>query len=136
MNTPCSLVRAVILVVAALGVAVVAPAAPKSETPIDTAAQLLAQHGVISISHVGPYVEPGTFRVQVSAKLGQPDLALADGTWMYHDRRLEGSQAEGTLVVRFVQSRVSALSLVTPAVALAMRTPLPRKDGAGIVARN
>jgi hypothetical protein len=42
---------------------------------------------------------------------------------MYHHRRIEGSEAEGTLVVRFEHGRVSSLMLVTPAVATALRTP-------------
>lgn len=87
----------------------------------DTAARLLATEGRVPVGAAGPYVEPGTYRIQVLAKLGRPDHKLPDGTWLYHRRGIEGSQAKGTLVVQFEQGRVKELSLVAPAVAAALR---------------
>jgi hypothetical protein len=112
------------------------PAAPAPETRLDPAAQTLARHGAVPVLRAGPFVAPGTFRVQVSTKFGRPDVVLADGTWLYHDRRIEGSDTDGTLVIRFERNRVSSLTLVTPAVATALRNPSPEKAGTGIVASN
>jgi hypothetical protein len=97
------------------------------QTPTtDRAAQLLANHGALSVVTVGPYIERGTFRIQVSTKLGRPDLTLADGTWLYHDRTIDGTSARGTLVIRFEKGRVSELALATPSVVAALRAD-PRK---------
>lgn len=96
-----------------LALATSLPAATQAEP--DTAAQLLARQGHVAITKVGEFVEPGTFRIQVATKLGQPDARLADGTWLYHRRRIAGSEAEGTLVVRFAAGRVHTLALATPA---------------------
>jgi outer membrane protein assembly factor BamE (lipoprotein component of BamABCDE complex) len=87
----------------------------------DTAADLLAQHGSIAVSSAGAHVSAGTFRVQVAAKLGRPDLVLPDGTWLYHGRNVPESSARGTLVVRFDQGRVSSLSLAGPTVVASLR---------------
>lgn len=107
------------------------PAAPE-----DRAAQLLAQHGRIAVSDAGPHVSTGTFRIQVATKLGQPDLRLGDGTWIYHPRRVSGSTAQGSLVVQFDgQGRVSDLSLATPAVVAALRAaPEPAGPGTRLAA--
>lgn len=86
----------------------------------DAAAQLLASTGAISVKNVGPYVERGTFRVQVATKLGRPDVTLADGAWLYRNRGVEGSAARGTLIVRFADGRVSDLTVATPAVVAAL----------------
>ena len=134
MKTPLALLRTA-FTVSTFGLASFASAASTPETRSDAAARHLAQHGAVSITRAGPFVAPGTYRVQVSTKFGRPDTILADGTWMYHHRRIEGSDAEGTLVVRFEQGRVSALTLVTPAVATAMRTPSPQHPGNELVAR-
>jgi hypothetical protein len=88
---------------------------------LDAAAQLLAAQGRVPVSAAGPYVEPGTYRIQVATKLGQPDAKLPDGTWLYHRRSLEGSEARGTLVVQFERGRVKELSLVAPAMVAALR---------------
>lgn len=87
----------------------------------DAAAHLLAAHGTLPVQAAGPYVEHGTFRVQVSAKLGRPQATLGADTWFYPNYRVDGSNARGTLIVRFRQDRVSELLVVTPAVAVAMR---------------
>ena len=135
MKTHLTLLRTA-FAISTLGVVSFASGASTPETRSDVAAQHLAQHGAVSITRAGPFVAPGTYRVQVSTKFGRPDAILADGTWMYHHRRVEGSDAEGTLVVRFEQNRVISLTLVTPAVATAMRTPSPKHPGNELVARN
>jgi hypothetical protein len=110
------------LLAVALAPAIPLTAAPARPAPADSAARLLATHGSIPVNAVGPYVTTGTFRIQVAAKLGQPDRRLADRTWIYDQRRVSGSEAEGSLIVRFnPDGRVSSLSLATPAVVTALR---------------
>lgn len=92
----------------------------------DRAAQVLAATGVVRVESVGPYVSTGTYRIQVSAKLGRPTVTLADGTWLYENFTANGSSAAGTLVVRFADDRVSSLSLASPAAVTALRVS-PRK---------
>jgi hypothetical protein len=106
------------------------PAIVSAKERSDAARDLLGAQGTVAIDAAGPYVERGTFQVQVTAKLGRPDFVLADGTWQYRNRAIEGRDVQGTLVVRFTNGRVSALSLVTPAVALAMRSPAKQADKA------
>lgn len=89
----------------------------------DRAAELLARFGTIRVDAAGPYVEIGTFLIQVMTKLGAPSAKLPDGTWFYKGRSVEDSEAQGTLVIHFVKGRVSSMSLVTPAVAAAMMKP-------------
>ena len=96
--------------------------------PADRAAQRLALNGSVSIKAAGPYVEIGTYQVQVAAKLGRARAALSDGTWLYPNFAINDSDATGTLVVRFNQGRVSELSLVTPTVATAMSAPKKAGD--------
>ena len=86
----------------------------------ESAARQLAITGALPVTAVGPYVEIGTYQIQVSTKLGRPSARLADSTWFYHDFVVEDTAARGTLVVRFRQGRVSELALVTPATATAM----------------
>jgi hypothetical protein len=95
----------------------------KHTQPPDRAAELLARFGTISVDAAGPYVEIGTFRIQVMAKLGSPSAKLPDGTWLYRSFDAEDSEAHGILVVRFVNGRVSSLSLVATAVATEMMAP-------------
>jgi hypothetical protein len=102
-------------------------ASAKDNAAADRAAEMLAVKGRIPVSAAGPYVEVGTFRIQVIAKLGRPDATLSDGTLLYPNFTADGSDATGTLVVRFNQGRVSELALVTSTVATAMVTP--RKAG-------
>ncbi len=104
-----------------------ASTSPSSASAPDAATYLLQQHGAIAVAKAGPHVEAGTFRVQVAAKLGRPDETLADGSWLYHDRRVSESTAKGTLVVRFTGGRVQALSLVAPQALIALRSlPAPQ----------
>jgi len=100
----------------------------------DRATQALALKGAVPVKNAGPFVHVGSLRIQVSAKLGQPSAKLPDGTWLYGRRAIEGSAAEGTLVVRFSQGRVSELALVTPAIATAMLEP--RKAGDRVLVAN
>ena len=100
----------------------------------DRAAQQLAVSGSVPVKNAGPYVETGTFRVQVATTLGRPGTAMVDGTWLYPNREIKDSEVRGTLVVRFdAHGRVSDLSLVTPAVATAMTAP-KKTPGAILVA--
>ena len=88
----------------------------------DAAASILAETGRVQVSNVGRYVSVGTLRVHVSAKLGRPEATFPDGTWIYENRRVNGSAAEGTLVLRFDHAgRVASMMLVTPAVAMGLR---------------
>jgi outer membrane protein assembly factor BamE (lipoprotein component of BamABCDE complex) len=101
------------------------PALASAKDPAaDRASQLLAATGTLPLKAAGPYVEAGTFRIQVSAKLGRPTARLADGTWLYENFSAQESAAAGTLVVRFnADGRVGNLALVTQAVALALSAP-------------
>jgi hypothetical protein len=105
-----------------------AVAATSQATAADRASQLLAMKGRISIAHAGPYVELGTFQIQVITKLGEPTAKLRDGTWLYDGCAIDGSDARGTLVVSFNHGRVADLALVTPTVAMAMQTPTPARE--------
>ena len=96
--------------------------------PADRAARQLALTGSVPVKNAGPYVDPGTFLIQVATMLGQPGAKLADGTWLYPDYEVTNSAATGTLVVRFKQGRVSELTLVTPAAAVAMSSPNKAAD--------
>lgn len=111
-----------------------AGAATSPASVSDDATQLLQQQGAIPVARVGGHVEPGTFRVQVGAKLGRPDETLADGSWLYHGRRVAESEARGTLVIRFTGGRVQSLSLVTPQALAALRTPPTTQAGTHFVA--
>jgi hypothetical protein len=104
-------------------------------TSDDSAAQLLAKNGTVQVTSVGRFVEPGTFRIQVAQKLGRPDFTLADGTWIYHHRRVNGSDAAGTLVIRFNEGRVSSLSIATPAVVAALRNESAEKASKFVAAK-
>ena len=103
-----------------------AVASAKDSATADRAESLLAGRGSIPVEAAGPYVEVGTYRIQVAVKLGRPAARLPDGTWLYENFVADGSNARGTLVVRFAQGRVSSLMLATPAVVAALRsTPQP-----------
>lgn len=97
--------------------------AARNPAPVNRTAQLLAIHGALPVSGAGPYVERGTFQIQVTAKLGEPTERLADGTWLYKNFSTEQNAATGTLIVRFNQAgRVSDLWLATPAVIADLRS--------------
>lgn len=107
-----------VLLAAALAVL---PAVSSSAAAPDRAAEIFRLTGRLSVPAAGPYVEIGTYRIQVSAKLGSPTARLADGTWLYSDFGAENTAAHGTLVVRFVSGRVRELYLATPATITALR---------------
>lgn len=92
-------------------------------------AQALARNGSIHVNSVGPYVESGTYRVQVAVKLGRPSYVLPDGTWLYQGYIINDSDASGTLVVRFQRGRVSELSLATPATVASLRGNTGKAQG-------
>jgi hypothetical protein len=94
---------------------------PARAAAADPATNLLAHYGTVPLLAAGPYVERGTARVQVAAKLGRPDAVLPDGSWVYHSYHVVDSAARGTLLVRFRDQRVAALLLATPAKIAALR---------------
>jgi hypothetical protein len=104
-------------------------ASATNSTPVDRAAHQLALRGSVPVKNAGPYVEIGTCQIQVSVKLGQPSAKLPDGTWLYDHRAIEDSAAEGTLIVRFVDGRVSSLALATSSVVAALRATPKNADG-------
>ncbi len=93
------------------------PAAPARPDPLDP----LSTHGAVIVNAAGPYVERGTSRIQVLAKLGEPSARLKDGTWLYERYRAREATLKGTLVVRFRDGRVQHLALATPATVAALR---------------
>ncbi len=99
-----------------------AVASAKESAAADRTESLLARRGSIPVAAAGPYVEVGTYGIQVAVKLGRPSARLPDGTWLYENFSAEDSAARGTLVVRFDQGRVSSLTLATPAVVAALRS--------------
>lgn len=96
--------------------------AASADAIADSATLQLNRTGTLAVKSAGPHVSVGTYRVQVSAKLGRPDLVLADGTWLYHSRRVAESDATGTLVVRFASGRVSSLALANATAVATLRT--------------
>ena len=82
--------------------------------------QTLAATGQVAVASVGDYVQAGTYRIWVSGHLGRPDHVLADGTWLYDNRRVEQSTVGGTLAISFVNGQVSAMRLLSPATATAL----------------
>lgn len=98
-------------------------AVAKDTTANDRVSQLLASQGSIPVKAAGPYVEVGTYPIQVSVKLGRPNSRLPDGAWLYENFQTGSSSARGTLIVRFHHGRVSSLSLATPAVVASLVNP-------------
>lgn len=95
----------------------------KDSAPVSRADQALAQHGRVAVAKVGSSVEIGTFQIQVSVTLGRPTKRLTDGSWLYSNYEIEQSAAKGSLLVNFQEKRVSALTLVSPAIATALLSP-------------
>ncbi len=85
------------------------------------AADPLTAHGAILVDAAGPYVERGTYRIQVLAKLGEPSARLKDGTWLYERFSAREGSLKGTLVIRFRDGQVQHLALATPATVAALR---------------
>jgi len=109
-------------------------ASAKDSAAPDRAVEILRATGRLPVAAAGPYVEVGTYRIQVSVKLGRASLALPDGTWLYEGFSPENSAARGTLVLRFTAGRVSELYLATPAVVAALRDAPNPAAGQSLVA--
>lgn len=71
------------------------------------------------------HVTAGTARVMVALRLGTPNAVLPDGSWLYsgYSARREDARlvANGTLIVRFHDNRVSSLSVADPSTITALR---------------
>lgn len=100
----------------------------------DRAAQILAATGSVRLESAGPYVNLGTYSIQVSTKLGAPSATLSDGSLLYNDFSIEDSAAHGTLIVRFIDGRVSSLSLASPAAVIALRAGTEKSGDKVLVA--
>jgi hypothetical protein len=87
----------------------------------DTLAKGMSATGYLSVKAAGPYVEVGSYRIWVSSHLGSPSAVLPNGDWSYRGFSVDGSSANGTLVVSFANGRVSQLRLVTPEYLAALR---------------
>lgn len=107
--------RAILLAALAFPFALNASPSPHS------AESLLQTQGSVRVRSVGPHVAAGTYQIQVSTKLGRPDARLPDGSWLYYNRRVESTDAEGILVIRFTQGRVSDLLLASPMMISVLR---------------
>ncbi len=90
------------------------------------------------VDQAGPYVERGTPRIQVLAKLGQPAERLGEDVWLY--RGIEpapGYQADAscrTLMVTFRDGKVARLQLVNRPMVDRVATDLRRAESAPVVA--
>jgi hypothetical protein len=91
----------------------------------------MTAHGSILVDAVGPYVERGTYRIQVLAKLGEPSARLKDGTWLYERFAVRDGTMKGTLVIRFRDGQVQHLALATPASVAALRAADNHRQLAG-----
>jgi hypothetical protein len=107
---------------------------PSIASANDNAAQMLAASGTVPVKAAGPYVQIGSYRIQVEAHLGRPSAVTADGAWLYHGYVADESSAEGTLVVRFDHGRVSQLSLVSHSVETVMLTAPASAKGQTLIA--
>ena len=94
--------------------AALSPAVQAADLSPSTIGQFAA-HGEIAVREAGPYVEVGSYRIWVSSHLGRPASVLPDGTWLYRNFRIDGSQAGGTLAVSFQGGRVATLKLLSDA---------------------
>jgi hypothetical protein len=99
----------------------VASAADSASSGGDEAQKIMNIAGSLEVQSAGrtagSYVEIGAWRDTVSSHLGKPNVALADGTWLYYEFSVDDSAAKGTLVVRFNKGCVSELKLVSQDVA-------------------
>jgi hypothetical protein len=99
----------------------VASAADNASNGSDEAQKIMNLAGSLEVQSagrtVGDYVEIGAWRETVSSRLGKPNLALADGTWLYYEFSVDDSIAKGILVVRFNKGCVTELKLVSQDVA-------------------
>jgi hypothetical protein len=100
-------------------------AGPSGETPYqpeDPALRTMQLTGSVPLESISS-IRIGSSAHAASSKLGHASLVLSDGTWLlYRNFYVDHSDAHGTLVVSFKDGRVSALSLVSPAVAVDLAT--------------
>jgi hypothetical protein len=99
----------------------VASAADLTSSGGDEAQKIMNIAGSIEVQSAGRdaggYVEIGAWREAVTSRLGKPNVALADGSWLYYEFSVDDSAAKGVLVVRFNNGCVSELKLVSQDVA-------------------
>ena len=99
----------------------VASAADQASSGGDEAQKIMNIAGSVVVQSAGrdsgSYIEIGAWREAVTSRLGKPNLALADGTWLYYEFSVDDSAAKGILVVRFTNGCVSELKLVSQDVA-------------------
>lgn len=110
-----SQMKKLILTIASLLAA--SAAASASTAPTDRAASLLSVQGSVHVRnasrpHGDGYAELGSSRERVVRALGTPAAVASDGSYLYRDSTVVGSDARGLLVVRFENGRVKDLSLV------------------------
>lgn len=89
----------------------------------------------------GTHVNAGTGRVLVTLRLGSPNAVLPDGSWLYSGyaaRRADNTLvANGTLIIRFQDDRVKALSIADRATIVALReAPRPPTQDTLLTAAN
>jgi outer membrane protein assembly factor BamE (lipoprotein component of BamABCDE complex) len=111
-------------------------ASAKDTASIDRETQLFASLGRLPVSAAGPYVEVGTYRVQVMVKLGRPGARFSNDTWLYENFKTENGSVCGTLIVQFEQGRVRSLSLADPAQIAALRNSHEGNKAGAFVATN
>lgn len=103
------------------------------ETPVASVPARIAANG--------DTVAPGTGRLQVSLRLGSPQCVLPDGSWVYHGYQAQVGRdltVAGSLLVRFIDGRVSSLHVADHATVQALRRsrhPAPDRIVAGVPAR-
>lgn len=96
-------------------------ASAKDAASIDRETPLFASLESIPVSAAGPYVQVGTYRVQVMVKLGRPSTRFTNDTWLYENFETESGSVRGTLIVQFKEGCVRSLSLADPAQIAALR---------------
>ncbi len=92
------------------------------------------------VGAVGDYVERGTLRIQVLAKLGDPAERLSPDVWVYHRfEPVDGVAADRscrTLVIVFQRGAVADMKLVNHAAADQIATEVrSRSHGTEVVSR-
>ena len=94
----------------------------------------------ISLRAVGDYVERGTPRIQVIARLGRPAERLSRNVWVYRlaasPDLAAGDSSCRQLVVRFDEGAVADLRLVNERAVEQIVADLARSAGGSVVAAN
>lgn len=90
------------------------------------------------LDQAGRYVERGTPRIQVLAKLGKPAERLGEDIWLYRDiEPAPGYRADAscrTLMVTFREGQVARLQLVNRPMVARVAADLRRAESAPVVA--